>query len=111
MRCGGLRPGDEIPLQQALSNAASDIWSGVDAVDPERVAETIASPRDGLSVEYLPEAGRIDLILACAPSIPAATIPVPTEIRSALDRALKEPVAAAIASRGPDAPGPQALEG
>ena len=59
-------------------------------MDLVRVAETIASTRDGFSVEYLPEAGRIDLVLACAPSIPAGTVPVPPEIRPALDRALKE---------------------
>ena len=100
---GGERPGDEIPTLQVLSNAVSDLRSGLDDMDLLRVAETISSAHDGFSVEYLPKAGRIDLILACAPSIPAGTIPVPTEIRSALDRALKEPVAAAIASRGPDA--------
>ena len=83
--------------------------SGLDAMDLERVAETIASARDGFSVEYLPEAGRIDLVLACAPSIPAGTVPVPPEIRPALDRALKEPVAA-IAVRGRDAWRKQALE-
>ena len=101
--CGGQT------TQQALSNAVSDLRSGLDAMDLERVAETIASTRDGFSVEYLPEAGRIDLILACAPSVPAGTVPVPPEIRPALDRALKEPVAA-IAGRSRDAWGKQALE-
>ena len=81
-------------MQQALSNAVSDLRSGLDAMDLERVAESIGSTRDGFSVEYLPEAGRIDLVLACAPSIPAGTVPVTPEIRPALDRAMKEPVAA-----------------
>ena len=102
--CGGTA------MQQSLSNAVSDLRSGLDAMDLEWVAEAIGSTRDGFSVEYLPEAGRIDLVLACASSVPARTVPVPPEIRSALDRALKEPVAAAIASRGPDELGTQALE-
>ena len=96
-------------MQQALSNAVSDLRSRLDAMDLDGVAETIASPRDGFSVEYLPEAGRIDLVLACAPSIPAGTIPVPTEIRPALDRALREPVAA-IAGRSRDRWRKQAIE-
>lgn len=62
--------------------------------------EAIASPRDDFSVEYLPEAGRIDFVLACAPSIPAGTIPVPPGIRPALDRALQEPVAVAVLKAG-----------
>ena len=106
---GGGGPEDEIPLKQALSNAVSDLRSGLDDMDLVRVAETIASAHDGFSVEYLPEAGRIDLILACAPSIPAGTVPVPPEIRPALDRALKEPVVA-IAASGRDAWRKQALE-
>ena len=102
--CGGTA------MQQSVSDAVSDLRSGLGAMQLERVAEAIVSTRDGFSVEYLPEAGRIDLVLACAPSMPARTVPVPPEIRSALDQAMKEPAAAAIASRGPDAPGTQALE-
>ena len=104
MPCGGMA------MHQSVSNALSDLRSGLDAMDIERVAEAIVSTRDGFSVEYLPEAGRIDVVLACASSIPARTVPVPPEVRSALDQALKEPVVAAIASRGLYALGTQALE-
>ena len=101
--CGGTT------TQMTLSNTVSDLRSGLDAMDLVRVAETIASAGDGFSVEYLPDAGRIDVVLACAPSIPAGTVPVPPEVRSALDRALKESVAA-IAVRGRDASRSQAIE-
>ncbi len=106
---GGGGPEDEIPRQMALSNAVSDLRSGLDDMDLVRVAETISSGHEGFSVEYLPEAGRIDLILACAPSIPAGTVPVPPEIRPALDQALKESVVV-IAVSGRDAWRKQALE-
>lgn len=103
MACGGTT------AQRSLSNAVSDLRSGLDATDLDRVAEVITSPRAGFSVEYLPEAGRIDLVLACAPSIPSGTLPVPPEIRSALDQALTDPVAA-IASLDRDGSRRQAIE-
>ncbi len=94
--CGGTT------TQQALSDAVSDLRSGLDAMDLVRVAEAITSSRDGVSVEYLPDAGRIDVVLACTPSIPSGTVPVPPEVRPALDRALEGSVTAA-AVRNPDA--------
>ena len=105
MACGGTT------AQQSLSDAVSDLRSGLDVMDLERVAETIASTRDGFSIEYLPEAGRIDLVLACAPSIPAGTVPVPPGIRPSLERALKQPVpVVALVGRSRDAGRKQALE-
>ena len=105
MACGGTT------AQRSLSDAVSDLRSGLDVMDLERVAETIASTRDGFSIEYLPEAGRIDLVLACAPSIPAGTVPVPPGIRPSLERALKQPVpVVALVGRSRDAGRKQALE-
>jgi len=91
--CGGQGPGED---EEVLAHVVSDLRSGLATLDLGRVAETIASARDGFAVEYLPDAGRIDLVLACDPSIPAATVPVPPDIRPALDRALKEPVTVAV---------------
>ena len=103
--CGGQT------TQKALSNAVSDLRSGMDIMDLDRVAEAIAATRDGVWVEYLPEAGRIDLVLACAPSIPARTVPVPPEIRPALGRALMDPVIiASLSGRSRDAWRKQALK-
>ena len=92
--CGGTA------MQQSLSNTIADLQGRLGAEDLVGVVEAIASPRDDFSVEYLPEAGRIDFVLACAPSIPAGTIPVPPGIRPALDRALQEPVAVAVLKAG-----------
>lgn len=98
IRCGGTPPPED---EEVLAHVVSDLRSGLDAMDLEAVAATIAFPRNGFAVEYLPEAGRIDLVLACDPSVPAATVPVPPVIRPDLDRALRDPVAA-FAGRGRD---------
>ena len=52
-------------------------------------ASVAAQYPSSLAVEYVPEAGRIDFVLACNPDAPASTLPVPTgDLRLSLEAEL-----------------------
>ena len=75
MACGG--SGD-------LAQAVGDIQKGIDTGDIGQVASLVLSGKAGLSIEYIPEAGRIDFVLSCDPERAAHTIAVHPQVRKAL---------------------------
>ena len=78
-----------------LAETVSDLGRGFETGDMTWVTAIILRRREGLSVEYIPEAGRIDFVLSCDPSRAARTIAVPPEVRRALDTELAAGFAAA----------------
>lgn len=79
---GGDGLGGEEPT---LAQAISTIQGGLDAENLEVVAAMVLDGTDDLSIEYLPESGRIEMLLSCDRTTPAHTIPVPPGVRKALD--------------------------
>ena len=57
------------------------------------VASALTKEWPGVVVEFIPEGGRIDLLLPCEPNEPFHTIPVVPELRKALVEELQEPIA------------------
>lgn len=73
-----------------LAQAVEAIETGLETRDMTIVAAALLHDyRSGLQVEYLPEAGRIEFILACSPWGTARTVPVPPgDVRVALEAEL-----------------------
>ena len=64
--------------------AVTEIQEAMETEDVAVVASALMKERSGVSVEFIPEGGRIDLVLPCHPSMPFRTIPVVPEFREAL---------------------------
>lgn len=64
--------------------ALTEIQQGLEDEDITVVASALLRERTGVSTEFVPEGGRIDLLLACEPNKPFRTIPVVPELREAL---------------------------
>lgn len=64
--------------------AVTEIQEAMDTEDVAVVASALVKERSGVSVEFIPEGGRIDLIVPCHPSMPFRTIPVVPKVREAL---------------------------
>lgn len=83
--CGpdGDRPG-------GFDDVVAAIQTGLEERDMAGVAASVAAQYpSSLAVEYVPEAGRIDFVLACNPDAPASTLPVPTgDLRLSLEAEL-----------------------
>lgn len=83
---------------KALARAVAEIEDALAARKMDAVAVAISSNASNLTMEYLPDAGRIDVLLSCNPLVPARTLPVPPDVRGDLSAAL-----AARASRSAEA--------
>ena len=64
--------------------ALTEIREALDSDDVAVVASALLRDRVGVSVEFIPKSGRIDLLLPCDPYRPYHTIPVVPEVREAL---------------------------
>ena len=73
----------------AVLAALTEIRNAMEGDDITMVASALLKERKGVSVEFIPEGGRIDLILACDPHKPFWTIPVLPDVRRALQGALQ----------------------
>lgn len=76
--------GDDVEYHAALTKVEEALESG----DVTAVASALLEPRTGFSFELIPEAGRIDVLLACDPDRAARTIPVLPDARDRLAVAL-----------------------
>lgn len=65
-----------------------EIQEALEGNDIEVLASTVSRERTGVFVEFIPESGRIDLLLPCDPNRAAYTIPVEPEVREQLKAAL-----------------------
>ena len=64
--------------------AATEIQEAIKTEDVAVVASALAKARSGISAEFIPEGGRIDVVLTCRPSMPFSTIAVVPKLRDAL---------------------------
>lgn len=72
------------PAGGDVAAALAEVEDALDRGDVTAVASALLEPRTGLSFDFIPEAGRIDLRLACTPDRAYVTIPVPPEARDRL---------------------------
>ena len=70
--------------------ALTEIQDAMEGGDITMVASALMRERGSVSAEFIPEGGRIDLILACDPNKPSWTIPVLPELRRALESELEQ---------------------
>ena len=63
------------PAGDAMA-AATEIREALETRDISVVASSLTRERAGVSVEFSPESGRIDVMLSCDPYRPVTTIPV-----------------------------------
>lgn len=70
--------------------ALTEIRDALGGDDVTMLASALMKERAGVSAEFVPEGGRIDLILACDPYKPFRTIPVLPEVRRALEGELQQ---------------------
>ena len=68
----------------------TELRDALEGDDITMVASALMRERPGVSAEFIPEGGRIDLILACDPNKPFWTIPVLPELRRALEGELQQ---------------------
>ena len=71
-----------------LSAELSDIQGALENGDVTVVASALLRERSGAALEFVPDAGRIDVVLACSPGRAARTIPVFPEVREKLEAEL-----------------------
>ena len=71
-----------------LFAALSEIEEALELEDLAAVALVLQEPTTGVSFEFVPDAGRIDAILACDPNRVFRTIPVLPEARDRLKAAV-----------------------
>ncbi len=74
----------------ALGEMVDQIGHALDEANTETVAVAVLGSSADLRIEYRPEYGRIDFLLACDPSAAAATVAVPPEVRTALELHIRE---------------------
>lgn len=93
-RCGGTtecHPWQPGPCHRACGPtgdavaALTEIQKALDGGDITVVASALNRRRTGVSIEFLPDGGRIDFILPCDPTTTFRTIPVPPEARAKLE--------------------------
>lgn len=73
---------------RAMARAVAEIEDALAARNMDAVAAAISSDASDATMEYLPDAGRIDVSLSCNPLVPVRTLPVPPEVRGDLGAAL-----------------------
>lgn len=78
----------------ALGEAVDQIKHALDEGNTETVAVAVLGSSADLRIEYRPEEGRIDFLLACDPSAAAATVAVLPGVRAALELDIREMSAA-----------------
>ena len=71
------------PARDAMA-AAAEIREALETQDISVVASSLTRERAGVSVEFSPESGRIEVMLPCDLNRAAATIPVSPRLRVAL---------------------------
>lgn len=81
----------------------SDVHEALDQGDVTVVATALLRERAGASLEFLPESGRIDVVLACSPDRVTLVIPVLPEVRARLEVELSKRTPGTI-GRQPVAP-------
>ena len=86
-----------------LTAELSGVQEALDQGDVTVVATALLRERAGASLEFVPEAGRIDVVLACSPDRVTHVIPVLPAVRERLEAELSTR-AAAIIGRQPLAP-------
>ena len=69
--------------------ALTEIEEALGAEDIVLAASALRRERTGVSVEFIPEAGRIDLMVPCHPDRVYHTIPVLPEVRTRLQAELQ----------------------
>ena len=72
------------PAGDAMA-AATEIRDALDTSDGSVVASALNRERAGVSVTFIPESGRIDVMLSCDLSKAVETIPVSAELREAIE--------------------------
>ncbi len=68
--------------------AQAELQGALESEDISIVAATLLKERSGVIAEFIPDGGRIDLLLSCDPNKPFRTIPVVPTLREALVAAL-----------------------
>ena len=81
--------GPEGDAMAALTAALTEIEEALGAEDIALAASALRRERTGVSVEFSPGAGRIDLMLPCEPDRVYHTIPVLPEVRTRLQAELQ----------------------
>lgn len=71
------------PLGDLLT-ALDEVEGALEGDDVTAVAAALRKPTTGGSLEFIPDAGRIDIVLACAPGRVYGSIPVLPEVRDRL---------------------------
>ena len=74
-----------------LFAALEEVESALEGGDVTAVAAALLEPTTGGSLEFIPDAGRIDIMLACAPGRVFGAIPVLPDVRDRLRRAIALP--------------------
>ena len=69
--------------------ALTELRDALEGDDITEAASALLKERQGVSAEFIPDGGRIDLILACDPNKPFRTIPVLPDVRRALEGELQ----------------------
>ena len=77
------------PAGGDVSAALTEVEDALESGDVTAVASALLEPRTGFSFEFIPEAGRIDLFLACDLNRAVGTIPVLPEARDRLTAAFE----------------------
>lgn len=72
-----------------VAAALTEVEDALESGDVTAVASALLEPRTGLSFEFIPENGRIDLFLSCTPGRTYRTIPVMPEARDRLAAAVR----------------------
>lgn len=100
-RCGGDGSSCHVPIQTGSCHipcgpagdeataALTDIREALESDDVTAVAVALLQQRPGVSAEFIPEGGRIDLILSCDPSAAFLSIPVLPDTRKDLEAELE----------------------
>lgn len=71
-----------------LFSALTDVEDALEIGDFTAVAAALREPREGFSFEFIPEAGRIEVVRSCTPGRAFAEIPVLPEARRRLQAAV-----------------------
>lgn len=77
------------PAGGDVAAALTEVEDALASGDVTAVASALLEPRTGLSLEFIPENGRIDLFLSCTPDRTYRTIPVMPEARDRLAAAVR----------------------
>lgn len=67
---------------------AAEVEDALERGDVAAIALALHKPQEGVSLDFIPAAGRIDVILPCDPNSAFRTIPVPPAARDRLQAAV-----------------------